>query len=169
MATPEQIYVNKDGLRRKFEEARIEPTRGGQYGDGGEFITIEFKVLASEISTTPLVLSDVSPLPRNHVVQEIQIVPLGQPAAATTLTLGTRDYDGAVVPNALLAALAISGYKPGSVNRVAAGATGAGTAMGVRTVKPYDLTISGTVTGSVELFIRLHAFVPNKDPNPGNF
>lgn len=166
-------WNNNDGLT-VFFAGELRQFDGGEYPGAGANRTIEIEVDLASLTTTPTPFGEPWVIiPRNSVIEQIEILAETAAVGGTNVDIGLVrldgtteiDYDGLVV-DLLTANINVQGEK----TIVTAGATFAGALVGTETAYPGHLTLNaaGTYT-SGKLVVRVKLYVKDVDQNPDNF
>lgn len=162
-------WINKDGLKVKFDVEKIEEAerRGESPGAGVERqITVQCNLV--ELGANGAKVYDNVIIPRNSLITQVDVLNVGALTGGTSVAVGLielnytdeYDYDG------LLAGYdtATAGLK----TEIHAGETDAGALVGTKTLKPGVLRVvaTGTYTNASEISVTVHLMVPDKDPVP---
>lgn len=158
-------YLDGDGLYRQYGTDKAVPTTMGDYKTYGELREIEFTILASGLTTSPVIQGNTTMLPSGVFIESVQtVVDATALAAGTSISIGTMRADrSSVVSNtAILNAQVLASHDTAGENNTytVAGAGGGGSLVGTTTsftdgFAYITALCAGTYTGVGTLKVRI--------------
>jgi hypothetical protein len=97
-------YNTPDGLRLKFGTEKATPTTAGEYRQNGKYHEVEFEVTLANLTETETILDDVTMIPDNVRIQEVEVITLTAAVTGTAIDVGfiradrttEEDYNGLI-------------------------------------------------------------------------
>ncbi len=166
-------WNNADGLT-VFFAGELRQYEGGEFPGAGANRTIEIEIDPASLTTTAQALGEPWIIvPRNSVIESVEVISETALVGGTSITIGLQrkdgttelDYDG------LVAALPIANLNVnGEKNVLTAGVTYAGALVGTETAYPGHITALAAGTFSAgRLVVRVNLYVKDVDQNPDNY
>jgi hypothetical protein len=138
-------WQNNDGLFVKFGTREATPSKVGDVKTFGPLQTLELTLTMTELTDTNAIISDAAKLPKNVLIQSIELLPTVAitSGGSAVLDIGLIDNDRSSNhdDDALIAAHAIASHNAvGEWTNIILGGTGAGVQFGVVTTKNTYIT-----------------------------
>ena len=162
------VWINGDGLRVRFPSDELGTIVGGEYQGAGPTRVIEVELNAADLTTTAQAFgAPYLIVPRNSVIEEVEVISEVALADGTSIDIGLQrldgateiDYDG-LVDGLVIASLNVAGEK----NVIRVGGTSVGALVGTETAYPGYITVLETGTHTAgRLVIRVVVRVKDAD------